>query len=1221
MDDALDIQFDRIKPRLGSQRKAFEEFSFQLFAREFFSRGRAIRREGAGGDGGLEGFIPGESGRAAIGLQAKYFLGDFKDSWWRQMAESVKTALKANAHHHSLQRHVFCTPLTFTEAQQNKWDDYVRDWQVYALKLGYEVAPDFAHWDRSRLEALLTYSKNRGLLLYYFGYPNFDTTRCSTKTASTIAGLHDRYIPDLHTPVDCEFALHRFLHSDVFWNAFAERTRREAARVLTAPWAIDENWTVPVIEAAKRVEEGRRTIVAELGDGIKLPASFSMVAAAVAEFDAAVAGLETILFEQATDGGSQTISADEKQVMEVLEKMGPIGSLGNWGRWIQTEAELPDSQCCLLFGGAGIGKTQTLAEISTRYEQAGCTVLFIEGRLFTSAENPWTQFLRWLDFPGGVRDFLDSFAALAASTPLPGVICIDALNETPHREVWRHHLHDFASELEAYSNLKLIVSCRTDFIDLTLPPPAVGGPTWVTVEHHGLGAQVIEAAQKYLHAYNVKDFGLTPFTPEFTNPFLLKTFCEAYEGETVPSGSLSLDRILRKYVERKSTNIEARIGCAASVVRDALRDLARMISASDTHALSEKAARELLDSRHSVNDESSRLYSALRSEGLLHELRDIDEFGETISVRFAYERIWDYVLSLHLLPSGGSLTDELRTRLTEVNWRRSNPGLLGLLAVRLPENGHGELHDLTGLQPGDSYEVDQAFESTIGWRTRSNFTARTAQLFNQTTQRDRIDQLFASLVLVPHEEHPWNANHLHEELMGMSLGERDKTWTLRLNDMFSSWYDSTGPNFLIRLGSTDAAETLSDTSAFLLATGLAWISATTNVKGRARAAMSLARLLANRPRVAAKLVRRFSAVNDPYILERVFFAAAACAAATGPSEELAELVETVYSIVFGDQLVMPNIVIRYYAQVVCEQGLRKAAMSSILTEKFRPPYNSAWPITFTEEEEGALESDWNSDTKSKRALGLLLSSTVTEQMGGYGDWGRYEMGWRVGMFQSRRRDKAPLRDWNASGFDDRIARRYVLKRVLELGFDTTLDDARRYDPRVGRSRPPIERLGKKYQWIALHEFLGFLSDHYHPKPDYDSSIPAKLTALDLHLPDLLDPILVPETVRSTRDNLQFVPPSPSWWASVPASLPLPFDHSARIDFVTATDAPDPIRLLIPNDGCETWLALKGHWQWKEPVPCYKGGPNHTPQHCQMSWHINSYAVSFEACERQCLMGT
>jgi|SRR5580692_10924052 hypothetical protein len=127
MDDALDIQFDRIKPRLGSQRKAFEEFSFQLFAREFFSRGRAIRREGAGGDGGLEGFIPGESGRAAIGLQAKYFLGDFKDSWWRQMAESVKTALKANAHHHSLQRHVFCTPLTFTEAQQNKWDDYVRD--------------------------------------------------------------------------------------------------------------------------------------------------------------------------------------------------------------------------------------------------------------------------------------------------------------------------------------------------------------------------------------------------------------------------------------------------------------------------------------------------------------------------------------------------------------------------------------------------------------------------------------------------------------------------------------------------------------------------------------------------------------------------------------------------------------------------------------------------------------------------------------------------------------------------------------------------------------------------------------------------------------------------------------------------------------------------------------------------------------------------------------
>jgi hypothetical protein len=607
----------------------------------------------------------------------------------------------------------------------------------------------------------------------YFAYPNFDTARCSAKNASTIAGLHDRYIPDLHTPTDCEVALHHFFRSQLLWDAFADNTRVNAAEALSAPWSIDASWPRALRDTATRVRDQRETIIKELGDGCHLPLSFSCLGAEVGDFDDAVGRFEKQYLDQGTNNPKEDLEDNDDLEAALKAQMGHLGSLGNWRGWIDSEGKLPDSQCCLVSGRAGTGKTQTLAEICSRYELAGGVVLFMEGRLFTSAENPWTQFLRWLDFPGGQCDFLDAFTALAASTPLPGLICIDALNETPHREVWRNHLHDFASELRPYASLKLIVTCRTDFIDSTLPPQPTSSPKWVVLEHSGLGAQVVEAAPKYLRAYNVKGYGSTPFTPEFTNPLLLKTFCEAYEKETVPSGSLSLERILRKYVERKAANIEARIGCAASVVRDALRDLAQAIAASGAQSLPEKETRDLLDSRHPAPDESRRLYPALRSEGILHELRDVDQFGERITVRFAYERIWDYVLSLHLLPSGGAVADELRSRLRDAIWRRSNPGLLSILAVRLPEGGHGELHDVAGLQAGQSYECDRAFSDSLAWRTRSNFSQRAEELHTQIARGDRIDQLIANLTLACQEDHPWNGDRLHEELSRMTLEERD----------------------------------------------------------------------------------------------------------------------------------------------------------------------------------------------------------------------------------------------------------------------------------------------------------------------------------------------------------------------------------------------------------------------------------------------------------------
>jgi hypothetical protein len=105
--------------------------------------------------------------------------------------------------------------------------------------------------------------------------------------------------------------------------------------------------------------------------------------------------------------------------------------------------------------------------------------------------------------------------------------------------------------------------------------------TWRHIQHEGLGLNVFEAVPKYLREYRVKGVGITPLTPEFSRPLMLKTFCEAFEDDTPPPGSLSLPRILGAYVNRKSKNIASRIGCSQSAVTDALRDISSaMLSAT-----------------------------------------------------------------------------------------------------------------------------------------------------------------------------------------------------------------------------------------------------------------------------------------------------------------------------------------------------------------------------------------------------------------------------------------------------------------------------------------------------------------------------------------------------------------------------------------------------------------------------------------------------------------
>lgn len=70
-------------------------------------------------------------------------------------------------------------------------------------------------------------------------------------------------------------------------------------------------------------------------------------------------------------------------------------------------------------------------------------------------------------------------------------------------------------------------------------------------------------------------------------------------------------------------------------------------------------------------------------------------------------------------------------------------------------------------------------------------------------------------------------------------------------------------------------------------------------------------------------------------------------------------------------------------------------------------------------------------------------------------------------------------------FDHSFAQRWIFKRIVEMGYDSSLlgkideefKSSQRYDHN-------IERIGKKYQWIAYHELIARISDNYKLNDDY-----------------------------------------------------------------------------------------------------------------------------------------
>lgn len=171
-------------------------------------------------------------------------------------------------------------------------------------------------------------------------------------------------------------------------------------------------------------------------------------------------------------------------------------------------------------------------------------------------------------------------------------------------------------------------------------------------------------------------------------------------------------------------------------------------------------------------------------------------------------------------------------------------------------------------------------------------------------------------------------------------------------------------------------------------------------------------------------------------------------------------------------------------------------------------------------------------------------------------------------------------------FDLKLAQRWMFSRVVELGYSPALhgefDSSVSRHVSLDRSESKAERIGKKYQWIAYHEFIALLSDNFEFKGDSWSSDKKEdyLGPWNPHIRDI-DPSLIIQN----DNHLKAVESFSQWSSSAGKYDGWKSRKSDKNWMKTKEDIPKPGEVIkITGDSKKEWLVLDGFLDWQEDTP-------------------------------------
>ena len=778
-----------------------------------------------------------------------------------------------------------------------------------------------------------------------------------------------------------------------------------------------------------------------------------------------------------------TDSTEERRI--IYNKLSPLNQLLR----IVQRFDLADDEhfryvnnnILIVEGDAGKGKSHLLgyeAEfhgISEKYR----SVLLL-GQKFIFEKTPQEQIMQVLGLQASFHEFL---LACEAKGELDGgiaVILIDAVNECQKYSIWKQYINEIVEDVKKLKFVRLVCSIRTTYKNYVFTDriqKEFKQGTISLVEVTGFRNNLLEAVPLFFNHYHIPITTAAFLESEFENPLFLQTYCEAY-SEGVGIGSRGIFALYNAYVEKEENKVRDLYGITngISYAKKVIEKIGKYLFDNNTNRI---PLLTLYNECNNIPECDKFIDSFLKAKVLVQYNYDDGEY-----VHINYERFADYIIAKHILNSTNNY-EELCTwaqqKLLITNKygyfvRNYVEGQFAALSVLAYERYHKEIIDCLRVLPNTNKSNlylynDIVTEYLDAYLYRADKDINADDFYNVVapyiqsvgTERKHLDILIG----LSGRNCSLNINETTSFFMQMSLKDRDYHWTIYINDRYilGERVFNTIQYFL----SADI-DYVTHNERLLYGQLLTWFLSSSNRELRDKDSRALIRLIKNDILAMTELLNIFSEVDDPYIISRLYGCVYGALLQTDEEkiniDELSIICKNIFELIFNQKTVYPDILLRDYALNIIEFCNVKQVKLDFEIKNCRPPYRSFKipSVDLEDLEKKYPKSDGGWLGTSAIRSSMMPNHKIKGFSGLYGDFGRY-------TFQSALSEFKDV--------DIECAFHYAYSYIAnDLKYDNDLFSE--YDNHIGygrgRNNCHIERIGKKYEWIAMYRVLALVSD-------------------------------------------------------------------------------------------------------------------------------------------------
>lgn len=861
-----------------------------------------------------------------------------------------------------------------------------------------------------------------------------------------IRNLDKRFSEERNFPFEqMDFVLASLEISDCFWPLLKKdiNSHKEALQRFVDKYSEDSNFVVIVDKCKHDIAE-----IASLdGTVVAYKKLLDSTSEFITQFDA--------FYYEDENYKKQDLQNIRYSFHETSSKLE--SSLSN--EWIAFR----DHHTIIITGEAGTGKSHLIGDIVTHRKRAQKPSVLLLGQHFTTASDPLSQIKELLDVKCKKERLLSQLNNYGKRIGQPVVIFIDALNENAGENLWKNFLTDFINQIETYEYLRLVVSFRISkrknwFYDLA------HDSSYAVYHHRGFKGHEQEACEYMFSSFGIDQPAWPVYGEEFSNPLFLIKYCRNHVRQKRPLVFTDFWTTIQEYC--KDTNHELSIGFgyndSQNLVIRALRSVAElMVHAQSRWNLEYQTLMARLAKDAQYTKKPNEFMDFLIDEGLLRT----EYYDGVTYANYGFERIGDYFIAEYLIHN-----------CEPKDWINYHWGdIIEALSVLAPILRGKELVEI--VEKEQKGEAIRGFVESAAWR--NDFTDKGNEYISRLKENKRYEILYKIILSSPYRaDKNSNGLALYDLLYNLSMAERDSVWTIVISD---PWSHGRKLLSLSKWGCNASAESIKSIDKLIAKScveTLIWSLTSTWRELRDCSTHAIVNILTWHSDLIVPLLEKYKDVNDMYIQERLWCAVYG-ALLLKDDDEIAQVVaQWTYENVFCKKNVPEHILVKDYARNIVEFGIHKGLACCIdYSILMAPVTDGALPdnIPSNEEITSRYEREWKEIPEKERDVywaqhDILTSMAPEHGVRAYGDFGRY-------VFQSN------LEDF---GEDVEMLSNWAIHMIFEeFGYDPTVFvHFDRNNTSKDRSHSKIERIGKKYQWIAMYRIIARMVDRY---PDIDWS--------------------------------------------------------------------------------------------------------------------------------------